>query len=288
MAGDIGKVVRSIAEHRKRPLFVLVASEMEYTLCNDVARWKNELKEAGAKEGFDVLIHSPGGVLSCCYRVARLLARSTGSWEALIPSLATSGATLICLGSSKVVMSDVAQLGPIDPQVLSKRREQFFAGERQSPLEAFQAVRYLREFALSSVDATMLFLLERQVAPRPAVDTAASFGFNLVQPILSQIEPYDLGALALDNNVAVEYCRRIARPTDSDKKTQREANFRDLVEKYPAHEFVIDREEASALNFVVEEPEPALDAAFEQLTPMLNVVTRYVGLVPVTEGSEKI
>jgi Serine dehydrogenase proteinase len=268
-------------EARDRQLFVLVAQHIDDDCLDEVYRWRTELKQAG--EALDILIHSPGGVLNPCYQVARLLSRRVNSWEALIPSLAASGATLISLGSSNIIMSEVAVLGPIDPQVISKRHERFFATERQSPLEAFQAVRYLREFALTSLDANMKFLFDHHIAPKPALETAATLAFHLVQPVLSKIEPYDLGAFALDSNLALEYCQRVARPADQAKKTQRGAQYRALVEKYPAHEFVVDIEEARALGFQVADPEPQLDALFDELRPRLDEIQQYIGLVPNAE-----
>ncbi len=56
--------------------------------------------------------------------------------------------------------------------------------------------------------------------------------------------------------------------------------MRDLVEKYPAHEFVIDLEEAKALNFNVIEPTPELDALFTEASAALNELQQYIGFVP--------
>src|SRR5262245_24501774 len=153
-------VLRKLRNARNRPLFVLLGGDIDDDIYEKVHEWRAELRDAGASEGFDVLIHSPGGTLTSCYQVARLFARVADSWEALVPAIATSGATLICLGSSCVVMSDMTQLGPIDPQVISKRHERFFQNERQSPLEAFEAVKYLREQAFITIDTGMKLFLE--------------------------------------------------------------------------------------------------------------------------------
>ncbi len=156
-------VLQKIQAARGRRLFVLMAADIDDDTYEEVCRWREELREAGSDEKLDVLIHSTGGGLSTCYQIARILARSANAWEALLPSLGPSGSTLISLGSARLVMSEVAQLGPIDPQVISKKHEKFFASERQSPLEAFQAVKYLRGIALGSLDATMTFLFDKNV-----------------------------------------------------------------------------------------------------------------------------
>ncbi|HZT77578.1 MAG TPA: hypothetical protein VFA27_13075 [Vicinamibacterales bacterium] len=280
--GDaVTAVLRKIQSVRKRPLFAFVSKFVVDDTLEEVHSWKRELRDVG-KNGLDILIDSPGGSLTSCYMIARLLARWTDSWEALIPTTAASGATLISLGSSKIVMSELAQLGPIDPQVISKRREKFFAAERQSPLEAFQAVQYLRELSLGSLDACMRFLLDPDrggVAPHRALESANRFGVELMKPIFEKVDPYDLGAFALDSNLALSYCDRIASPANTAKQTQRAVKTRDLVERYPAHEFAIDIAEARALGFEVSEPSVELDDLFDELRKQLVDVEAYIGLV---------
>jgi hypothetical protein len=270
---------------RKRRLFVLAEMGQHgiwYKTLEHVYAWKSEIKKAAEDGPIDILLHSPGGVLTACYQIARLLSRWTNEWDALVPEIAASGATLISLGSGNIVMGDMASLGPIDPQVLSRRNEKLFASERQSPLEAFEAVTYLRTFALASVNANMRFLRESGIAPKPALENANNLAFHLVQPILSKIEPYDLGAFALDSRLSAQYCARIADPANPAKKTQRNADYRSLVDKYPAHEFLVDFEEAKALGFNVSEPGDEIGNIFDEIrTELDNTVTEsFIGLVP--------
>ncbi len=276
---DVTAVLQQIKLNRKRPLFVLVSGGIEQKTLFEVHRWRRELKEAGESGQLDILIDSPGGELTSCYMIARLISRYAVCWEALVPTMAASGASLICLGSSQIVMSEVASLSPIDPQVISKRQQKFFAGERQSPLEAFQAVKYLREFTLSSMDAAMRYLLDCGVAAHRALETANTFATRLVEPIIEKIDPYDLGAFDLDSTMASDYCGRIAEPGDAAKKTQRTVTYKSLVERYPAHEFAIDLAEAQELKFNASAPSADLDDLFDQLRPLLEDVESYIGLI---------
>ena len=277
---ELTDILKKIKKERGRSLFVLISDSINSSIVNEIYDRRNELRVA-AKEGggLDILIHSPGGNLSQCYVIARLIARCTDSWEALVPEWAASGATLICMGSSNIVMSEMAQLSPLDPQVISKRREKFYMRERQSPLEAFEAVRHMKTVTLTVLDETMDFLQEGGVAPQLALETATKMAISFISPILGKIEPYDLGAFNLDSRVAVEYCKRVSNPVDKTKKTQRHVDAYTLVEKYPAHEFVIDLEEALALKFIVSEPSPAVDVLFCELRPHLKI-KKFVGLVP--------
>lgn len=272
-------VLQEIQSKRKRPLFALVSDRIDDDTLRTVFSWRKELTEAG-QAPIDILVHSMGGSLTSCYMVARLLSRFASEWEALVPEVAASGATLICLGSSNIVMSGIAQLGPLDPQVASKKREKFFASERQSPLEAFEALRYLRQFAVGSLDALMEVLTDRGIAPQKALDTAVTIASDLVKPVLEKIDPYDLGAFSLDNTLAVNYCKEIARPSDTKKRTQRKAYFKSLVEDYPAHEFAIDVQEAQNLKLAVTEAADDLDDSFDDFRLGVSKVKSYVGLVP--------
>lgn len=277
---DVTDTLRKIRKERSRPLFALVADSIDNGTSRKVFEWRTHLRQAGHDGPLDILLHSQGGRLNECYTIARLFARCTDAWDALVPERAASGATMIALGSARLVMAETAELGPLDPQVSSKRRERFFSSERQSPLEAFQSVRYLREFSLESIDAVMLFLLDKRVTHKLALEAAAKVSADLVRPILERIEPFDLGAFALDSRVAIEYCSRIARPGNGAKQAQRNVNPRALVENYPAHEFVIDSEEAESLGFAVSSPAPEIDALFDTLRKRLPRVRKYIGLIP--------
>lgn len=278
-ARELAGMFRRIQTIRNHALFVLISEMIDDDTYQEAYRWRKELRAAGAEGQLDVLVHSPGGMLNTCYQTARFLARHSNDWQALVPAYAASGATMICLGSGEIVMSDMAYLSPIDPQVISKRRERFFMAERQSPLEAFQAMKYLREFSLESLDAGMMFLLEREVDPHLALETATRFAMQIVQPVLAKVEPYDLGSFARDSELAVSYCRRVSNPTDDRKKTQRDVKYRALVLSYPSHEFVIDRDEAEELGFKLCTPTNELDEAYEELRDKLEGVKTCIGMI---------
>src|SRR5687767_14361060 len=113
LAQPVTDILCRIQQMRERPLFALIAHIIDDDACEAVYEWRKELKEIGGGDNLDILIYSPGGVLTSCYRMARLFARYTNEWQALVPGLAASGATLICLGSSSIILSDVGQLGPV-------------------------------------------------------------------------------------------------------------------------------------------------------------------------------
>jgi Serine dehydrogenase proteinase len=274
----ISAVAAKIRKQRGRPLLVLVTEFVDDGIVDRIYAWRKDLCEAARANkskaaDIDILIDSPGGDLNSCFIAARLLGRWLNSWEALIPGCASSGATMICLGSSNIVMSQRSQLGPLDP------RAKFFGGERRSPFEAFQALRELRALFLDSLDKIVEFLLERKVASDFALEKAMDGATRLVQPMLAKIEPCEIGIFALNRAMALEYCRRVAAPADEAKKAQRAVDAEALVEAYPAHEFAIDFQEARALNFAVSEATPEMEDLFDELRPLFEEIRQYVGFL---------
>jgi len=64
-----------------------------------------------------LIIHSGGGDIAAAYFISKLCrASSVQGFEAAVPRLAKSAATLICCGADIIHMGSMSELGPIDPQ----------------------------------------------------------------------------------------------------------------------------------------------------------------------------
>lgn len=71
----------------------------------------------------DLLLHTPGGDIDAAEKLIGLVRSATtedGQFRVIIPDYAKSAGTLMALGANEIVMSDSSELGPIDPQVLSR------------------------------------------------------------------------------------------------------------------------------------------------------------------------
>ena len=72
---------------------------------------------AGSTEGY-LIINSPGGDGNVAEKMITMCReRFTKSFKVIVPNFAKSAATMIALGSDKILMGYLAELGPIDPQV---------------------------------------------------------------------------------------------------------------------------------------------------------------------------
>jgi ClpP class serine protease len=76
-----------------------------------------------------LVINSPGGDGLAAERMVNVCrsCSQTGEYWVIVPERAKSAATMICFGASKIIMSGVSELGPVDPQVLIPERNMRFS-----------------------------------------------------------------------------------------------------------------------------------------------------------------
>lgn len=89
------------------------------------------LQTVNLAEGFVLVVNSPGGSGLAAERIINVCRSYSGKgdYSVIVPSKAKSAATMICLGSSKIIMGATSELGPIDPQVVITKKDglQFFS-----------------------------------------------------------------------------------------------------------------------------------------------------------------
>lgn len=86
---------------------------------DDASMLQDVLQASGIKGDFTLMISSPGGFPESAERfvsVCRAFADG-GKFSVLVPGLAKSAATMIAFGADEIIMSEVSELGPVDPQV---------------------------------------------------------------------------------------------------------------------------------------------------------------------------
>lgn len=73
---------------------------------------------AGPK--LDVLIHSPGGLAEATESIVEEIRRKFNHVRFVIPSFAKSAATMMAMSGDEILMDEDAELGPIDPQFITR------------------------------------------------------------------------------------------------------------------------------------------------------------------------
>lgn len=214
-----------------------------------------------------LLIDSPGGSAKCAYQIATLLRRHCGGFVAVVPRYAKSAGTLLALGVATIKMGEQAELGPLDAQLRDDETEEW-----RSALDEFQALERLNAFALEVADRSMMHLIPRT---RKKVDTllpkVLHFAADLTKPLLDKTDPVRYTAASRALKIAEEYASRLLQPKYPTTKAQQIA--RHLVEKYPDHGFVIDRQEAESFGLKTEAFTPEQDAIADRLFPFLGETT---------------
>ena len=178
-----------------------------------------------------VVVDSGGGDIDAAYNLA-LLFRNYGTERLtyVVPRWAKSAATLLVCGGDSIVMTPVAELGPLDPQItqvnpMEQRLESFSPLHIESTLELIRS-----EFGEGNRD--------------------------LAEGLLQRLQfPITLGSFKKSLEVGKQYARKLLESRmlqgDTEAATKVASS---LVEDYADHGFCINFDEALSLGLRVERP----------------------------------
>jgi hypothetical protein len=78
---------------------------------------ESHLDRIGCVERITLVLYTRGGQTLAAWSIVNLIRQYCTDFEVIVPSKAHSAGTLICLGANRIVMTQHATLGPIDPSV---------------------------------------------------------------------------------------------------------------------------------------------------------------------------
>jgi hypothetical protein len=213
-----------------------------------------------------LMLTTLGGDPHAAYRMARFLQaeyetvtpegigppsqeKAKGSFRLFVDTRCKSAGTILAAGANILMFSDYGELGPIDVQV-QKGDE---IGERSSVLTHKHAIEALGELALHHFAYTFRGLrfadeVELSFPTKLAAEVAKGMSVGLFEPIFAQIDPMRVGEYDRAMRIALEYGNRLGKANLKEKALER------LVNRYPAHGFVIDQKEAEELFKKIEKP----------------------------------
>lgn len=197
----------------------------------------------------DLVINSGGGNIHAAYQIISLLRRHADRIHACVPFFAKSAATLLCVGSDTIYLDELAQLGPLDPQIYEEKGGG--KSEFTSALNPFKTLEQLQKFSLESLDIAMRMILRRSgMNVDECLRHATGFVQCTTEPLFSQLNPEKLGEYSRELAVGVEYGKRLmdkpGRSGDNSSET-----IDKLVHGYPSHDYIIDYDELDAMDFDV-------------------------------------
>jgi ClpP class serine protease len=190
---------------------------------------REKFKGTSNHDRLDVILESSGGSIDPAYNIGLLLRRyAKKELNIIIPRWAKSAATVLACAGDKILMTPVAELGPVDPQITM-----FNALEGR-----------LEEFSPLSIDATLdLIRQEFQEGNE-----------KLAQGLLERLQfPLTLGSIKKSLEVGTHYIERLLSSRmlrDDADKAKEIANG--LVHDYSNHGFCIEVDEACKLGLKVE------------------------------------
>jgi hypothetical protein len=175
----------------------------------------------------------------------------------VVPDYAKSAATLLLLGTDAIFMSPAAELGPLDVQIEHPDRE----GLIVSGLDVSDSLAFLARTAIDNVISGGASVLAYTGLSRQHVlHELFQFMAQFLQPSVTKIDPHLVHQAAQQLQVAEAYAVKMLKNRNVVNDMVMDADearnlMRHLVNHYPAHEFVISRDEARSLGLPVENAE---------------------------------
>lgn len=224
--------VKEIERKRNRRCFLLEAFVSPSLVEGVYSELRSKYQNINGE--LDVIVNSPGGDIDAAYNLACLFQKyGNKKLTFIVPRWAKSAATLIVSAGDEILMTDVSELGPLDPQItqinpLEERFEQFSPLHIQTTLEMIRS-----EYEKGNKD--------------------------LAEGLLKRLQfPLTLGSFVKAHEIAEQYLVRLLR--ERMEKTGRlgatpEEIAKRLTKQYADHGFCINAMEAKKIGLNIQELE---------------------------------
>ncbi len=223
------------------------------------------LKEIGYVDRLDLFLYTRGGATECVWPLVVVLREHCKTLSVIVPFRAHSAGTMICLGADEVIMTDFAELSPIDPTT----GNQFNPRDPTNPLN---------QFGISVEDVVAYFKLSEDLAQiRDEANRLEVF-----KQLTTNVHPLALG------NVQRVYLliRRLAQRLLSLHMDENEQSklINDIIEglttQFYSHVHAVLRKEAQALlgdwvKAPTEAERPIIEGLLDMYVADLRLTERY-------------
>jgi hypothetical protein len=190
----------------------------------------DHLRAIGKAPQLDVFLYTRGGATDSVWPLISLLREHADRLTVLVPFRAHSGGTLLCLGADEVIMSEAAELSPIDPTT----------GNQFNPTDPANPAN---RFGISVEDVAAYFQLSKD---RAGI-TEQQYQVDVLKELTRTVHPLALG------NVQRVYLqiRRLASELLSLHMEENDPKIDQIIaaltEKFYSHVHAINRHEAITL-----------------------------------------
>ena len=199
------------------------------------------LRRLGHRDRLGLWLLSRGGATETPARLVALI-REYASWfSVLLPYRAHSAATVVALGADEIVMTEMSELGPVDPSRIHPLLPTQELEGRKVPLAI--SVQDLRQ---------VLKFIEREVGHESLSGDGAA---TLYAALFDKIHPLAIGALEQSWTLAQQVSTQVLE-THMDHETDGDrAKIKSIVDRlsdhYMSHLFQVHRREATEIGLKV-------------------------------------
>ena len=200
------------------------------------------ISQAKSRPDAHLFLVTFGGDAHAAYKIARHIQNHYDTFTAIVPGVCKSAGTLIAVGAHAIAFAPYGELGPLDIQTYKTDN----LAERQSGLTITESLDHLTRSALrlhGGIFGAIMNDTNAVISFKTAAQAASDLVTGLYAPILSQIDPIEVGDKARSMRIASDYGKRL----DARSKNLKDDALDTLTKTYPAHEFVIDIQEARGL-----------------------------------------
>lgn len=238
------KIYEKIEDHRKTPLIAYVNSirpNMSASMAGDsIAEVINHINLIPKEQkAIDFLIVSNGGDPIVSLRIITLLRERFDKITVLLPYVAYSAATLLALGANEIVMHPFSNLGPIDPQITSIRKNTQGQQEKQtfSSEELHNYIHFVKEDVGLSDQQHLI---------------------TAVTPLLNHVGPLAIGHAKRGERLTVSLGEKLLSCHIEDKNKAKSI-AKTLLSSYHHHGYAVGRSEAKESGLQIIYPDHKLE-----------------------------
>lgn len=261
----IVQLTKNLMQIRKNPVLILNLKEIRVKNCLKI----QEVLFAKKFEILDVIIQTRGGDINCAFNNVKLLRNSSKIINMIIPFYSKSAGTLMCIAGDNIIMTILAELGPLDTQI----REEQEGGPPtyRSALNGFKALEQVQTHTLETLDmATKLILQRSGMKMSEAVTLATNFAGNTSGTLYRQLDPNKIGEYARALEIGERYGIIILTRYLGWTKEKADITIKKLVKSYPTHSFIIDFDELCSLGFPAKSASENEENILDQMRILLS------------------
>lgn len=213
-------------------------------IAHDVIPCLYELFKSGpSRRRLNLVLRSNGGVLEAPLPIVSLVREFFDEFHVYVPENAHSAATLISLGADKIIMTPIASLSPVDPQV------NFTGSENQeNPSQA--------SFSVEDVAGFYKLLEQLRITDDGRVQA--------LEYLIRTLPPALLGRIERVRELIHLLADRIIRAEAIDE-TRKALIIKKLAEEIPSHNYWITVAEAEELGLPIERADKEKRSILDEL-----------------------